>query len=124
MMQDYEFNENQEMFLERLWRLRGKGRNSRDILLGTQDQQNRKELLAKFQETDCVKLDGEQVDFMPKGEEYQRDIIRRRLSSLGVHPGAVINVRQHQPTAILMAGETDIALEPALVERIYCRLLT
>ncbi|MCK5179712.1 MAG: ferrous iron transport protein A [Candidatus Omnitrophica bacterium] len=70
-----------------------------------------------------MKLDGEQVDFMPKGEEYARDIICR-LSSLGVYPGAVINVRQHQPTAILRTGETDIALELALVERIYCRLLT
>ena len=123
MMQDHEFNENQEMFLERLWCLREKGRNSRDILLGTQDQQNRKELLTRFQESGCVKIDGQQVDFMPKGEESARDIIRR-LSSLGVHPGAVINVRQHQPTAILRTGETDIALELALVERIYCRLLT
>ncbi|MCK5178590.1 MAG: ferrous iron transport protein A [Candidatus Omnitrophica bacterium] len=50
--------------------------------------------------------------------------ILRRLSSLGVHPGAVVSIRQYQPTAILRAGETDIALEPALVERIYCRLLT
>ncbi|MCK5083519.1 MAG: hypothetical protein KAR31_11480 [Candidatus Omnitrophica bacterium] len=59
---------------------KGKGRNSRDILLGTQDQPNRKELLTRFQESSCVKLDGQQVDFMPKGEEYARDIIRR-LSS-------------------------------------------
>jgi DtxR family Mn-dependent transcriptional regulator len=50
--------------------------------------------------------------------------VLRRLTSLGVHPGAVVSVRQHQPTAILKAGETDIALEPALVERIYCRVLT
>jgi len=47
--------------------------------------------------------------------------VLRRLTSLGVYPGAVVSVRQYQPTAVLRAGETDIALEPALVERIYCR---
>ena len=220
-MKDHELNENQEMFLERLWCLREKGKNAQNILLGTQDQKNRKELLAKFQETDYLKTEGDHVDFMPKGEEYARDIIRRRrltevllynvlklemntvetnackiehiinqevtdsicaflghpmrcphgssiprgkccrgrdenieplvkplskmppgkrtrvafiasdeggvlrrLTSLGVYPGAVVNIRQHQPTAILRAGETDIALEPALVERIYGRVLT
>ncbi len=49
--------------------------------------------------------------------------VLRRLTSLGVYPGAVVNIRQHQPTAILRAGETDIALEPTLVERIYCRVI-
>lgn len=221
MIKDHEFNENQEMFLERLWCLREKGKNTLEALLGTQDQQHRKELLSKFQETSHLKADGKYVDFSPKCEEYARDIIRRRrltevllhnvlklgmntvetnackiehiinqevtdsicaflghpvqcphgspipsgkccrqrgknieplvkplneiplgkktrvafissdeggilrrLSSLGVYPGAVVNIRQHQPTAILRVGETDIALEPVLVERIYCRLLT
>ena len=78
MMQDYEFNENQEMFLERLWCLREKGKNTQDRFLGTQDQQNRKDLLVQFQETGYLKIDGAHVDFMPKGEEYARGIIRRR----------------------------------------------
>src|SRR3990167_323324 len=46
--------------------------------------------------------------------------VLRRLTSLGVYPGAVVNIRQHQPTAVLRVGETDIALDPALVGRIYC----
>lgn len=47
----------------------------------------------------------------------------QRLTSLGLHPGVVVNVRQHTPTAILRVGETDIALDPAFAERIYCRLV-
>ena len=218
MIQDHELNENQEMFLERLWCLRERGKNAKNILLGTQDTQNRNELLAAFKKSGYLNIDSENVNFTLKGEDYTRDIIRRRrltevllynvlkldmnavetsackiehiinqevtdsicaflghpvqcphgqpiprgdcckeidenieplirplskiplgkktkvvfiasdesgilrrLTSLGVYPGAEVNIRQHQPTAILRAGETDIALEPALVERIYCR---
>ncbi len=221
MMQDYELNENQEMFLERLWCLRERDKNAQNVLMGTQDQQNRKKLLADFQKTGHLKIEGGQVNFLQKGEEYTRDIIRRRrltevllynilklemntvetsackiehiinqevtdsicsflghpiqcphgrpipkgkcchgrdenieplvkplskiplgkktrvvfissnesgalrrLTSLGVYPGAIVSIRQNQPTAILRAGETDIALEPTLVEHIYCRLVT
>ena len=53
-MKDHELNENQEMFLERLWCLREKGKNAQNILLGTQDQKNRKELLAKFLSHMCM----------------------------------------------------------------------
>lgn len=220
-MNEHELNEDQEMFLERLWCLREKGKNACHVLLGTHDQQNRKEMIARLSDAGYLKIDAEYVDFMPKGEEYARDIIRRRrltevllynvlklemntvetnackiehivnqevtdsicaflghpvrcphgspiprgkccrerdenieplvkplnrippgkktrvafiasdeggilrrLASLGVYPGAVVSVRQHKPTAILRAGETDIALEPALVERIFCRTLT
>jgi DtxR family Mn-dependent transcriptional regulator len=220
MVQDHELNENQEMFLERLWCLKERERNAQNILMGNKDQQNRAEILAKLQKIGFLKIDGDHVDFTQKGEKYAQDIIRRRrltevllynvlklemntvetnackiehivnqevadsicaflghpvqcphgkpiprgnccvergenikplikplnkiplgkqarvafiasdesgilrrLTSLGVYPGAVVNIRQHQPTAILRAGETDIALEPMLVERIYCRLL-
>jgi DtxR family Mn-dependent transcriptional regulator len=219
-MQDHELNENQEMFLERLWCLREKGKNAKNMLMGTHDEKNRKDLLTKFQKAGYLNIDGDQVDFLPKGEVYSRDINRRRrqtqvllynvlklemntvetsackiehiinqevthsicaflghpvqcphgqpiprgdcckeidenieplikslskiplgkktkvvfiasdeggvlrrLTSLGVYPGAEVSIRQHQPAAILKAGETDIALEPALVERIYCRLM-
>jgi DtxR family transcriptional regulator, Mn-dependent transcriptional regulator len=220
MIQDSEFNEDQEMFLERLWFLKEKGKNTQRALMGTREQGGRHELLAQFQKTGYMKVDGEHVDFTPKGEACARNFIRRRrltevllynvlklemhtvetsackiehiineevtesicaflghplqcphggpiprgkccgergenieplikaldkmpigkktkvvfiasdeggvlrrLTSLGVYPGAVVNIRQHQPTAVLRVGETDIALEPALVGRIYCRLL-
>lgn len=47
----------------------------------------------------------------------------QRLTSLGLHPGVVVNVRQHTPTVILRVGETDIALDPAFAGRIYCRFV-
>lgn len=50
--------------------------------------------------------------------------VLQRLTSLGLYPGAVVSVRQHKPTVILRAGETDIALDPAFIERIYCRSLS
>lgn len=221
MIKDHEFDEKQEMFLERLWHLREKGRNTRAALLEDPGQEDYERLLGDFQRVGCLKLDGDRIEFLPKCEEYTRDIIRRRrltevllynvlklemnaaetnackiehivnqevadsicaflghpgqcphghpiprgkccqardenieplvkpltkippgkksrvafissdetgvlrrLSSLGIYPGAVVGIRQHRPTAILHAGETDIALEPALVERIYGRLLT
>ncbi len=220
MTQEHELNENQEMFLERLWCLRERKKNAQNILIGTQDTQNRKELLAAFQKSGYLNIDSERVNFTPKGEDYGRDLIRRRrltemllynvlelemhtvetsackiehiinqevtdsicaflghpvqcphgqpiprgscckeagenieplikplnkiplgkktkvvyivsdesgvlrrLTSLGVYPGAEVSIRQHKPAAILKAGETDIALEPALVERIYCRIM-
>jgi DtxR family Mn-dependent transcriptional regulator len=220
MIHDHELNEDQEMFLERLWCLKERGKNACNVLIGTHDMQSRKELLTEFQKSGHLNVEGEQVNFMPKGEVCARDIIRRRrltevllynvlklemntvetsackiehiinqevtdsicaflghpvqcphgqpiprgdccketdenieplikplskiplgkttkvvfiasdedgvlrrLTSLGVYPGASVSIRQHQPTAILRAGETDIALEPALVERIYCRLM-
>lgn len=220
MIQDSKFSEDQEMFLERLWFLREKGKNTRRALMGTRDRDKRHELLAGFQQTGYMDTDGERVDFMPEGEACARNIIRRRrltevllynvlklkmntvetnackiehiineevtdsicaflghpvqcphggpipagkccgardenieplikplnkiplgrktkvvfiasdeggvlrrLTSLGVYPGAVVNIRQHRPTAVLRAGETDIALEPALIGRIYCRPL-
>ena len=218
MIIEHELNEDQEMFLERLWCLREKGKNACNILIGTHETKNRKDLLATFQKSGYLNVIGEQVNFMPKGEVYARDIIRRRrltevllynvlklemntvetsackiehiinqevtdsicaflghpvqcphgqpiprgecckeadesieplikplnklplgktakvvfiasdesgvlrrLTSLGVYPGALVSIRQYKPTAILRAGETDIALEPALVERIYGR---
>lgn len=47
--------------------------------------------------------------------------VLQRLTSLGLYPGVVISVRQHKPTVILRVGETDIALDPLFVDRIYCR---
>ncbi|HQP10252.1 MAG TPA: metal-dependent transcriptional regulator [Candidatus Omnitrophota bacterium] len=220
-MPEHELNENQEMFLERLWCLKEKDKNAECVVMGTQDQLGQKRLLEDLREKGYLKTSGEDVDFLPKGEAYTRDIIRRRrltevllynilklgmnavetsackiehiinqevtdsicaflghpdqcphgrpiprgnccrqrsenieplikplnkiplgkqarvvfvasdeggvlrrLTSLGVYPGAVVSMRQHQPTAILKAGETDIALEPTLIERIHCRLMT
>lgn len=220
MIQEHELNEDQEMFLERMWCLRERKKNAQNILIGTQDTDSRKALLAAFQKSGYLNIDSERVNFTPKGENYTRDIIRRRrltevllynvlklemhtvetsackiehiinqevtdsicaflghpvqcphgqpiprgdcckevdenieplikplnkiplgkktkvvyivsdesgvlrrLTSLGVYPGAEVSIRQHQPAAILKAGETDIALEPALVERIYCRTM-
>lgn len=47
--------------------------------------------------------------------------VLQRLTSLGVYPGVVINIRQQRPTAILRVGETDIALDPSFMDHIYCR---
>jgi DtxR family Mn-dependent transcriptional regulator len=220
-MHEHELNEDQEMFLERLWCLQEKEKNTTEILMGTQDQQSRQAMLEDFQKTGFLKVEEGKVLFHPKGEMYTRDIIRRRrltevllynilkmemnmvetnackiehiinkevtdsicaflghpaqcphgrpiprgkccqerdenieplvkplskiplgkqarvvfiasdeggvlrrLTSLGVYPGAVVSIRQHKPTTILKAGETDIALEPLLVGRIHCRLMT
>ena len=49
MIQSHELNEDQEMFLERLWCLRERGKNACNILIGTHDTQSRKELLDGFQ---------------------------------------------------------------------------
>jgi len=218
MIHTHELNEDEEMFLERLWCLKEKGKNSKRALMGTQEQAHRQALFKKFQDLQYMKESGDMVVFLPPGEDYARDIIRRRrltevllynvlklemntvetsackiehiinqevtdsicaflghpiqcphggpiprghcceerdenieplikplskmpigekvkvvfissdeggvlrrLTSLGVYPGAVVNIRQNQPTAVLRAGETDIALEPLLMDRIYCR---
>ncbi|NUM36083.1 MAG: metal-dependent transcriptional regulator [Candidatus Brocadiae bacterium] len=47
-----------------------------------------------------------------------------RLTSLGVYPGTVLTLRQRKPAAIVRVGETDIALEPSLAKKIYCRTLS
>lgn len=47
--------------------------------------------------------------------------VLQRLTSLGLYPGVVVSVRQHTPTVILRAGETDIAIDSSFGDRIYCR---
>jgi DtxR family Mn-dependent transcriptional regulator len=219
-MPEHELNEKQEMLIERLWSLKEKEKKNQCVLMEGEDQPERQKLLEGLQKAGFLKAEGTHVDFLPKGEAYARDIIRRRrltevllyntlrlqmntvetsackiehiidqevtdsicaflghpaqcphgrpippgrccedrsrnieplvkpldkvplgkqarvvfvasgegdvvrrLTSLGVYPGAVVSIRQHQPTAILRAGETDIALEPALVGKIHCRLM-
>ncbi|OGX07035.1 MAG: hypothetical protein A2Z88_03000 [Omnitrophica WOR_2 bacterium GWA2_47_8] len=47
--------------------------------------------------------------------------VLNRLMSLGIHPGALISVRQLRPTVIVSVGETDVALDPVLIDGIFCR---
>lgn len=47
-----------------------------------------------------------------------------RLTSLGVYPGTILALRQRKPAVIIRVGETDIALEPSLAKKIYCRTLS
>lgn len=47
--------------------------------------------------------------------------VLQRLTSLGLYPGVVVSVRQHNPTVVLRVGETDIAIDSSFVDRIYCR---
>ncbi len=57
------------------------------------------------------------IVFMSIGD----NALTHRLTGLGIHPGADLLLRQKSPTIVLRVGETDVALEPALGERIFCR---
>jgi DtxR family Mn-dependent transcriptional regulator len=80
------------------------------------------------QQTDNLKPLIEPLKNFPIGKKARivfiktsKGVVLHRLSSLGLYPGVVVNIRQHRPTPILSIGETDIALEPDLVEGIFCR---
>lgn len=44
-----------------------------------------------------------------------------RLSNLGIVPGAVIQLQQTRPAAVLRVGETTLAVEPEVAGEIYVR---
>ena len=44
-----------------------------------------------------------------------------RLSNLGIVPGAVIQLQQVKPAAVLRVGETTLAVEPEVAGEIYVR---
>jgi DtxR family transcriptional regulator, Mn-dependent transcriptional regulator len=44
-----------------------------------------------------------------------------RLAGLGVVPGAVVQLQQKSPAAVLRVGETTLALDPAIAAEIYVR---
>ena len=44
-----------------------------------------------------------------------------RLSNLGIVPGAVIQLQQTKPAAVLRVGETTLAVEPEVAGEIYVR---
>lgn len=46
-----------------------------------------------------------------------------KLSTLGLVPGSVVQVRQRRPAYVLQAGETTIALDPAIIKEIYVKRL-
>jgi DtxR family transcriptional regulator, Mn-dependent transcriptional regulator len=44
-----------------------------------------------------------------------------RLSSLGVVPGAIVRLQQKLPAVVLAAGETTVAVDPAITAEIYVK---
>jgi DtxR family Mn-dependent transcriptional regulator len=44
-----------------------------------------------------------------------------RLAGLGVVPGAVVQLQQKAPAAVLRVGETTLAVDPAIATEIYVR---
>ena len=44
-----------------------------------------------------------------------------RLANLGVAAGALVHLQQREPAVVLKAGETTVALEPAIAARIHVR---
>ena len=47
-----------------------------------------------------------------------------RLSSLGILPSVTVRLQQIRPAAVLLVGETTLALDPAIASRIYVKRLT
>jgi len=47
-----------------------------------------------------------------------------RLSSLGVAPGALVQLQQRSPALVLRIGETTLAVEPRIGDEIFVRRLT
>lgn len=46
-----------------------------------------------------------------------------RLSNLGLVPGAVVVLLQKRPAAIVLIGETRLAVDPEITDSIYVRAL-
>jgi Fe2+ transport system protein FeoA len=44
-----------------------------------------------------------------------------RLSSLGVVPGATVQLQQKSPAAVLRVGETTLAIDPDIAGEIYVK---
>ncbi len=51
-----------------------------------------------------------------------KDVDRlRRLSGLGVVPGATVRLQQKSPAAVVRLGETTLALDPEIAGEIYVK---
>ncbi len=44
-----------------------------------------------------------------------------RLSHLGIVPGAIVQLQQIRPAAVIRVGETTLAVEPEVAGEIYVR---
>jgi Fe2+ transport system protein FeoA len=46
-----------------------------------------------------------------------------RLGSLGVVPGVIITVQQHEPACVIAVGETELSLDGEVTREIMTRVL-
>jgi DtxR family Mn-dependent transcriptional regulator len=57
------------------------------------------------------------ITFISPGDPH----LLERLGSLGIVPGALCHIRTRRPAVVLDVGETSVALDRTLVERVFVR---